>query len=143
MKRNLPCVVVDTNVLISAAILPKSKPAQLLEMLLERFVIAQSADTWTEFEAKIHLSKFDKYLDNEQRLRFMILLAQVSKFFDPKEHIAISRDKADDKFISLALVAKANMVISGDIDLKEIGAYQGIKIFAPSEAFELMQENKC
>lgn len=142
MKSSLPCIVVDTNVLISAAILPKSKTAQLLNMLLERFVIAQSADTWAEFESKIHLSKFNKYLDDAQRLRFMILLAQVSIFFNPKEHITISKDKADDKFIALALAADATMVISGDMDLKEIGTYRGIRIIAPSEAFDMMQKDK-
>jgi predicted nucleic acid-binding protein len=41
MKSKPAYIVIDTNVLISAGLLPHSKSAQVLAIAVERFVIAQ------------------------------------------------------------------------------------------------------
>lgn len=68
MKTELPYIVIDTNVLISAGLLPQSKSAQVLALAVEHFVIAQNQETWHELETRIARSKFDPYFGDSGRL---------------------------------------------------------------------------
>ena len=61
MKSKASYIVTDTNVLISAGLLPESKTAQVLALAVEHFVIAQNQDTWRELETRIARPKFDRY----------------------------------------------------------------------------------
>jgi len=45
-----PPIVIDTNVLISAGLLPRSRTAEALAVAVEHFVIAQNEATWGELE---------------------------------------------------------------------------------------------
>lgn len=81
--------MVDTNVLISAAIIDKSKTARLVKDLSSQYVFAQSFETWKEFSEKIFLKKFDKYIDDRKRIGFMTFIARSSNFFDVTEKIDI------------------------------------------------------
>ena len=126
-------VVVDTNVLISAALLPQSSVARALELAVQNFVIAQNRATWAELTSRLEKPKFDRYFEAGQRLVYLTRLAQLVKMFDLVAKVAISRDADDDKFIALAIDSGAKIVISGDEDLKRIGSYEGVQVLSPSE----------
>ena len=136
MKTELPYIVIDTNVLIRAGLLPESKSAQVLTLAVEHFVIAQNQATWHELETRIARPKFDRYFGDSGRLRHLVKIAQSIQHFEPTSDVAVSRDKTDDKFIALTLDAGATIVISGDPDLKDVLAYQGVEILSPAEFFE-------
>jgi putative PIN family toxin of toxin-antitoxin system len=129
-------IVIDTNVLISAGLLPHSKSAQVLSIAVERFVIAQNDATWHELETRIARQKFDRYFEEDGRLKHMIQIAKSIKKFESIAEIKISIDETDNKFIGLAIDSKANIIISGDPDLKKIQRYEGIEIVSPSIFFE-------
>ena len=59
----------------------------------------------------------------------------ISKFeiIRVNSEIHISRDPADDKFISCALDGKCLYIVSGDSDLLEIESYEGIEILTVSD----------
>lgn len=129
-------IVIDTNVLISAGLLPQSKTAQVLALAVENFVIAQSRDTWHELETRIARPKFDRYFGENGRLRHLVQIAQSIQQFEVTVQIAVSHDKTDDKFIELAITSGAAILISGDPHLKDVRAYQGVEILSPSLFFE-------
>jgi uncharacterized protein len=136
MKSKQPCIVIDTNVLISAGLLPDSKTAQTLALAVEHFVIAQNQATWHELETRIARQKFDRYFGESGRLQHLVKIAQSSQFFEPIAKVSVSRDASDDQFIGLAIDAGASILISGDPDLKTVQIYQGIEILSPAEFFE-------
>ena len=129
-------IVIDTNVLISAGLLPNSKTAQVLVLAVTYFVIAQNDATWLELETRIARPKFDAYFGDEGRLRHLIKIAQGIERFEISSAVQISKDKTDDKFVSLALDSGAKMIISGDQDLKDIRFFQGIEILSPTHFFD-------
>lgn len=129
-------IVIDTNVLISAGLLPQSKTAQVLALAVAHFVIAQNQDTWHELETRIARPKFDRYFGESGRLRHLVKIAQSSQFFDVSAKASVSRDVTDDKFIALALDARARILISGDLDLKIVQTYEGIEILSPAQFLE-------
>jgi len=48
------------------------------------------------------------------------------------------RDKTDDRYLECAVAARADYVISGDIHLRELKEYRGIKIVNPAEYLEIV-----
>ena len=136
MKAEPAYIVIDTNVLIRAGLLPQSMTAQVLALAVEHFVIAQNQDTWHELETRIALPKFDRYFGDSGRLRHLVKIAQSIQRFEVSAAVSVSRDKTDDKFIELAIDSGANIIISGDPDLKDIKAYKEIEILSPVQFFE-------
>jgi uncharacterized protein len=136
MKTKLAFIVIDTNVLISAGLLPQSKTAQVLALAVEYFVIAQNQDTWHELETRIARPKFDPYFGDSGRLRHLVKIAQSIQRFEVSTAVSVSRDKTDDKFIELAIDSGAQILISGDPDLKDMKGYKGIEILSPAQFFE-------
>ena len=126
-------IVVDTNVLISAGLLPQSTTAQALALAVEHFVMAQNQDTWHELETRIARPKFDRYFGEFGRLRHLIKIAQSVEFFEVTAQASVSRDKSDDKFLALAIDSGACWVISGDPDLKDVQVYESVEVLSPTE----------
>ena len=136
MKTELVYIVIDTNVLISAGLLPQSKTAQVLALAVEHFVIAQNKDTWHELETRIARPKFDRYFDDSGRLRHLAEIAQSIQRFEVSAAVSVSRDKTDDKFIELAIDSGASILISGDPDLRVVQTFKGVEILSPAQFFE-------
>ena len=103
MKSKPAYIVIDTNVLISAGLLPNSKSAQVLAIAVEQFVIAQNDSTWHELETRIARQKFDRYFEKDGRLKHLIQIAQSIKRFESFAKIKLSADETDNKFIELAI----------------------------------------
>ena len=129
-------IVIDTNVLISAGLLPQSKTAQVLALAVEHFVIAQNQATWHELETRIARQKFDRYFGDDGRLRHLVKIAQSMQLFETQVSVAVSRDKADDMFVELALDSGSRIIVSGDPDLKDVRTYEGVEILSPSLFFD-------
>lgn len=136
MKTEPAYIVIDTNVLISAGLLPQSKTAQVLALAVEHFVIAQNEQTWRELETRIARTKFDRYFGDTGRLEHLVKIAQLTKFFKVSATVSVSRDATDDKFIALAVDAGASILISGDPDLQEVRTHRGIEILSPALFFD-------
>lgn len=136
MTSEIPTIVIDTNVLISAGILPRSRLADILVIVAGQFVMAQNEATWNELISRIEREKFDRYFGDSGRLAYLSKLAQLVQFFDAVSEEQVSQDPDDDKFVSLALDAGAKIIVSGDRDLMDIKAHKGIEIMPPSAFLE-------
>ena len=132
-------IVIDTNVLISAGLLPESKTAQVLALAVEHFVIAQNQETWRELETRITRPKFDRYFGESGRLRHLVAIAQSIQHFEVSTEVSVVRDETDDKSIALAIDSGATVIISGDPDLKDVQTYKGVEILSPAQFFERYQ----
>lgn len=136
MKTKPAYIVIDTNVLISAGLLPQSKTAQVLTLAVEHFVIAQNQHTWHELETRITRPKFDRYFGDSGRMEHLVKIAQSMQHFEVTAEVSVSRDPTDDKFIGLAIDAGASILISGDPDLKDVRMHRGVEILSPTHFFE-------
>ena len=126
-------IVIDTNVLISAGLLPNSVSAKALILAFENFVMAQNQATWHELQQKIIRKKFDRYFGATGRLDLLARLAQNTKFFEPMAVVTDCRDETDNKFLALALDAQASCILSGDQDLRTLHPYRSIPIYSPAQ----------
>jgi uncharacterized protein len=138
--KTLPYIVIDTNVLISAGLLPHSSTAKVLTAALDHFVLVQNPVTWAELQKKIVLPKFDRYFGEEGRLKFMVRLAQNAQFLEVGAIAKECRDPKDNMFLALAIDAKVKAIVSGDKDLKDMHQYMGIPIYSPTNFFEKLPQ---
>ena len=126
-------IVVDTNVLISAALLPKSTSARALDRALEEFQLIQSEATLAELIDVIMRSKFVNYLDEERRSHFLFMLARVSEVIGVQTRVTECSDPKDNKFLELAIDGNAQLLVSGDSHLRDMHPFRGIAIATPGE----------
>ena len=66
---NHKLIVIDTNILISAALSPEGTARKALEQVYQKFKIAQSNETYQELSTRIYKRKFEKYL-RRRKARF-------------------------------------------------------------------------
>ena len=130
-KTNL--FVIDTNILISAFILPNSTARKALNKARkEGFVIIShvSADEFTEVFIR---PKFDKYLPLEIRLEIIDDFISLASLVKPSVKIVECRDPKDDKFLELACAANAKCIVTGDQDLLVLNPFRSIPIITPAD----------
>ncbi len=123
--------VLDTNVIISAGLLPHSIAGQTLGAAANRGRILLSSTIADELERVLRRKKFERYAPEEKRLRFLASLLQEAELVDVASTIAACRDRDDDKFLELAIDGHADCIISGDADLLVLHPFRGIPILTP------------
>lgn len=107
-------IVLDTNFVVSAIILPQSIAAQALEIGFEHFEPVFSKETITELATVLGRSKFDPYVDSEIRKLLVKDYAEAAKGVTVTTEVTDCIDPKDNKFLALALDAGAKLIVSGD-----------------------------
>jgi len=133
--------VVDTHVLLSAALIPDGIPARLVDRLLQNGRLVFSAVTFAEFESRIWKPKFDRYLTIELRKLLLHDLNASALWVEIPPELAaptFSRDPHDDPFIHAALAVGASRLVSGDDDLLCLDPVEGVRILTPRQAWEAL-----
>jgi uncharacterized protein len=127
-------VVIDTNVLISAALSSPGTPAQLLRHVLEHERLVFSEQTFAELNTRLYRPKFDRYITLEQRQRLLHDLSACADWVTVSSGPRRSRDPDDDVFIETALAAQAYVLASGDSDLLDVPLVERPLILNPTQA---------
>ena len=123
--------VFDTNVLLSALLLPKSKPRQALALALRNGELLLSLAVLAELAAVLGRQQFRRYVTDEEARAFLAALTREAVLVDVDTHIEKCRDPKDDKFLELAVSGHASHIITGDSDLLALHPFAGIQIITP------------
>ncbi len=126
-------VVLDTNILVSAALWPTSVPAQALQIAVARMNWVCSDESVQELQAVLLRPKFERWAPATLRQSFVDF---VRRHAEPTlvlpEQLAVARgvcrDPDDALFLALALAADARWLVSGDEDLLTLQHWQGVRI---------------
>ncbi|MEG4403938.1 putative toxin-antitoxin system toxin component, PIN family [Microcoleus sp. MON2_D5] len=124
-------VVIDTNILVSAAIAGR-KPASVIT-----WVINQPDYEWVVSEEILAeylevLSRRKLKLTDVQKERWLDLIQCSTKLIDVSIEIDFPRDQKDAKFIACALSANADFLITGDRDFTEVQSLENTLIISVS-----------
>ena len=131
MRRNRIPVVLDTNVLVSAALFPLSHPWRVFDIVRGQGSLIASVETLAEIDTVLKRPRFDRYLRRTLREEFLEGLGQMVRVVEITQTIRACRDPKDDKFLELALSGRATHIISGDRDLLDLHPFRGIPIRTP------------
>ena len=125
--------VFDTNSIISANLLDRSVNRLAYDKALEEGVLLYSKETLSEFVQVFSRPKFDKYLPVNERIKAIEAFEKKSFLIEVFIKINACRDPKDNKFLELALTAKANCIVTGDKDLLVLHPFHNIPILTPGD----------
>ena len=109
-------VVVDTNVLVSAALKQKSMPGMTALLVERRGGLLKSLATEQQLFEVVARPRLASLIDPETKVWLRKLMA-AAELVPITERVAACRDPTDDKFLELAVNGHADLIVSGDGDL--------------------------
>jgi putative PIN family toxin of toxin-antitoxin system len=130
-------LVIDTNVWISAALIPTGTPAKLVHHVLAHGVPVLTPQTFEELRTRLHKPKFDRYISLDQRHALLRDLQACALWVEVPIAISeqtFSRDPDDDAFVHAALAGQAHWLVTGDADLLSVTQPLPFTIATPAVA---------
>jgi uncharacterized protein len=112
-------VILDTNILISYLISPQ---LSFIDALIteRKLVVLLSEELLEEFIDVARRPKLKKYFSDENLIALIELLTWYGKIIHPKSQRTDCRDPKDNFLLNLAIDAKADFLVTGDLDLLEL-----------------------
>ncbi len=104
MMTNERRFVCDVNVIISAVLLPGSKPNYVLKKAQDLGELLISESIWLELEQVLTRPKFNRYTTPEERNNFLVDFSKTVQFIKVSEEINECRDPKDNKYLELAVM---------------------------------------
>lgn len=124
-------VVLDTNVLVSAALKRQSTPGSAIH-IVERYHDLLKSQATEQQLFEVAARPYLRMLPPDTQAWFHALMAR-AELVEIRERIAACRDPTDDKFLELAVNGRADLIVSGDRDLLALNPFRRIPIMAPAE----------
>ena len=131
-------VVFDTNVFVSAFVIPGSQGERaFLLARSRRFDLHTSVAILTEI-ARVLRRKFGQEEDDvKQALRQISRAAVISK---PTSRLRVVEDQADNRILECALDAQVDLVVTGDRHLLKLRRFEGIPIVRLADFLRLFPQ---
>ena len=132
-------VVLDTNVLISG-IYFGGIPGRIVDAWLDAGFTACITPAIYEEYLKV-IDRFSKKSASPIVERDWPTLLPEICYMIPDQRLShpVSRDPSDDKFIACAMGAKADYLVTGDLDLKKIPLRLDFRIVSPEEFLNILK----
>ncbi len=134
-------LVLDTNVVV-AGLLWLGPPRRLVDQAIERhFELFSSAALIDELTRTLGYPKFaQRMAQYDTNAAILVAQYQALTYLLTPTHIprVVPRDADDDQVIACAVAAQADLIVTGDRHLLELGGFRGISIVKPAEALEFI-----
>ena len=117
----------DTNILISALVFRRGKPAELLRMALEGEISLTVSQAILDEMADVLSRKFSA--SPEEVAEATIIVRQAARVVTPSVQLdVIKEDPPDNRVLECAVTAGSDFIVTGDKDLLRLGRYDAIRI---------------
>lgn len=130
----------DTNVLISALLIPMSIPRKALDVATRTGTVLTSMSLISEMHDVLARKDFSRYIDEEDVSNFMEALSRETEFIDVNMQLSACRDAKDNMLLELAVCGQATHLITGDADLLTMHPFRDIEIVTPATFLELARK---
>jgi uncharacterized protein len=119
-------VVFDSNILISALMFPGKQAEKAVLRIVENrdqlFISKPIVNEVLEVLAR----KFAR--DPEELARVAVLLNDLAEVVRPRHRVRPLRDEADNRILECAVTAGADLIVTADQAMLELGTFEGIRI---------------
>ncbi len=132
--------VIDTNVLVRALINPQSPWGQLLAREAE-FTHVTSPEIIREFLGVLGRPRIHRWIDpsgSGSYVESALEIAGRAEVVTATPIAGISRDADDDKLFACAIAGAADVIVSEDADVLDVGAYEGVRTVRTAEFLRLL-----
>ena len=128
-------VVFDTNILVSAFALPGSRADAALKRVIDDIDQLVVSKAIVDELLTVLARKFSRNAD--ELARVAVFLSDLARVVRPRGRIDVLQDEADNRILECARTGKANLIVTGDKAMIELGSYREIKIISLRDYLEL------
>ena len=114
---NKPRFVLDTSVIVSAALLSNSVPRRAFEAAIQQGEVLFADGLQAELSDVLMREKFDRYVSREKRLHFLASFVSLTVPVVISESIDVCRDPKDNIVLEVACSGGATCIVTGDEDM--------------------------
>ena len=137
--------VLDTNVLVSGLISPHGAPARIMAAWREEKIeLVVSDPILQELGEVLNREKIRRYyqsVDRDLPVKLLTGLRRFARLVSGQIKVdLIEADPADNMFLSAALEARADFLVTGDHHLLQLQTYEGISIVSPVEFLAILED---
>jgi uncharacterized protein len=119
-------VVFDTNVFISALVIPGSWAEKAVSRIIEGWdELVISTDIIKEVLSVLSL-KFGR--EREALSHVAVILLDLGELVKPDQRLRVFRDDPDNRILECAVFGKAGLIVTGDKEMLRLKEFMGIKI---------------
>jgi len=138
-------VVLDTNIFVSSLLSKAGSPARVIDSWRTgQYLLVASRSIISEIKRVVEAPNIrDKYGLTDDLIERLILLIEKDAVVVPGLAAvagAISKDPSDEMFLAAALDAKADLIVSGDRHLLDLGEYEQIPILNVRRFLEFLEK---
>ncbi len=127
-------VVFDTNIFISAFVIPGSQAEKAMLRIIEGMdVLLLSKGILDELLSVLSI-KFSR--DREEISRLAVILSEMAEWVNPSKKIKVLSDEPDNRILECAVSGNADVIVTGDKEILRLGEYEKIKIISLKEYLE-------
>ncbi|MBI2319131.1 MAG: putative toxin-antitoxin system toxin component, PIN family [Betaproteobacteria bacterium] len=128
--------VLDTNIFVSALALPGGQAEKAIvhaaqgsfDLVISKPIIHEVLGVLSR--------KFDR--EAEELSRVAVFLADLGSIARPRRKLRVLRDEPDNRILECALAAHAELIVTGDRTMLELGEFEGIRIVTLREFLDLL-----
>jgi len=123
--------VFDTNIYVSAFAIPGGRAAAALLKAVEGEVRLVISKPIIHELLDVLARKFGR--DAEELARVAVFLAELAEVVQPRRKIEMLSDDTDNRILECAIAGRAELIVTGDRAMLELGEYQGVRIMTLRE----------
>lgn len=139
--------VLDTNALVSAAVKPEGKPAQIFDQAETRYELLYSDFIVREVESvlpRTHIQKkYTSLVTPRLQARFLADVRGVATMVDVHTTLqVVKEDEKDNQLLACAVDGQADYLVTGDHHLLDIKTFRGINILPPAQFLDVLKHTQ-
>ena len=119
-------VVLDTNILVSALVLPGGRAEEALARVVEGTDRLLLSKPILDELLGVLARKFSR--DREELARVAVWLEELAEWVRPTRRVTAAEDEADNRILECASAGRADAIVTGDKALLQLKTFDGIQI---------------
>jgi putative PIN family toxin of toxin-antitoxin system len=127
-------VVFDTNIFISAFVIPGSQAEKAVLRIIEGKDVLLLTKGLLDELLTILSTKFNR--DKEEISRVAVILSEMAEWVETSEEINVLRDEPDNRILECAFSGDADIIVTGDKELLMLKRYKETEIISLKEYLE-------
>jgi putative PIN family toxin of toxin-antitoxin system len=127
-------LVFDSNILISALVFPGKQADKAISRIIEGRDQLLISKPIIDEVLGVLARKFAR--DPEELARVAVLLTDLGEMVRPRRRIRMLKDDADNRILECAVTGDAELVVTGDRAMLELGEFEDVRVVSLREYLE-------
>ena len=120
--------VFDTNIFISALVIPGSRAATALEAVIEGRVQLLISKAIIHEVLDVLARKLGR--DAEGLSRVAVFLSELGEIVNPRTTVRRLKDDPDNRILECAMAGRADVIVTGDQPMLSLGEHEGVSVIS-------------